>query len=105
MKITKRQLTQIIREERARLAEQADSETPMPEDPKGWPAWHNERFKRGFDYLQGPYLRTELAELLTNAVENYLGMRGGSFGLSAEDMRQLRAMLAAAADDIETEYK
>ena len=80
MKITKRQLRQIIREERGRLAEQSRMRHAFGiQDPDYW-----------FD-------------LFTEEVENYL-RAAQEPGLTAEDLRDMRAALMAAADRIEAEF-
>jgi hypothetical protein len=80
MKITKRQLKQIIKEERAKLAEQAPApRTFGMHDPDYW-----------FD-------------LFTEEVENFIDTDGR--WPSSLDMRDMRAALMAAMDRIEAEYE
>ena len=114
MKITKRQLRQIIREERARLAEQADPHTmgraaaggASPAD-RGIAAARAEaraRKSRGFhggDF--GIHDADYLFNFLSDEVENYLAAAQEP-GLSAEDLRHMRSAMMAAADRIEAEF-
>lgn len=86
MKITKRQLRQIIREERGRLAEQTRH------------AW---RGFRGAEF--GFHDVNYLFDFLSDEVENYLDAAQEP-GLTAEDLRNMRSALMAAADRIEAEF-
>ena len=114
MKITKRQLRQIIREERARLAEQADPHTmgraaaggasPADQGIAAARAEARARKARGFhggDF--GIHDADYLFNFLSDEVENYLAAAQEP-GLSAEDLRHMRSAMMAAADRIEAEF-
>jgi hypothetical protein len=114
MKITKRQLRQIIREERARLAEQADPHTmgraaaggasPADQGIAAARAEAQARKAQGFhggDF--GIHDATYLFDFLSDEVESYLAAAGEAT-LSGADLRQMRSALTAAADRIEAEF-
>ena len=114
MKITKRQLRQIIREERARLAEQADPHTmgraaaggasPADQGIAAARAEARAREAQGFhggDF--GIHDATYLFDFLSDEVENYLAAAGQAT-LSGADLRQMRSAMMAAADRIEAEF-
>jgi hypothetical protein len=109
MKITKRQLRQIIREERARLAEQADPHTmgraaaggASPADQGIAAARAEAQGFHGGDF--GIHDAAYLFDFLSDEVENYLAAAGVNT-LAAADLRAFRSALTAAADRIEAEF-
>jgi len=101
MKITKRQLRRIIREERARLAEQADPHAMGLAAARAEARARKPRGFHGGDF--GIHDVDYLFNFLSDEVENYLAAAQEP-GLSAEDLRHMRSAMMAAADRIETEF-